>query len=350
MAGRALLDLLALPERGFRRQDVFAWLAPHRCSSTGGWAPTHGVGAAVARSRRRRRSRPTGTSAWRRIADDDDAQADAVDADRRQPEWRAERLRRDAAHARSLRAFVARPDRRPGRGRGPPPRRWGEHAAWARRHCHELLGGARPARRWPEAERKAADRVDGALDRLAALDEVEGPVGLDVFNRTLALELESDLGRVGRFGEGVLVGPVSMGIGLDLDLVVVLGLAEGTFPAPVRDDSLLPDHEREAAGGELPLRRARVDRQHRELLAALAAAPRRLLGVPRGDLRRSTERVPSRWVLDLAVGSSPATVVVGRRPPRRSTPSGSSTIGSFAAGLRRLDASPPPSRSTACAR
>ena len=83
---------------------------------------------------------------------------------------------------------------------------------------------------WPEAERKAAERVDAALDRLAALDGVEDAAGLDVFTRTLALELESDLGRVGRFGEGVFVGPITMGVGLDLDLVVVLGMAEGTFP------------------------------------------------------------------------------------------------------------------------
>ena len=90
-----------------------------------------------------------------------------------------------------------------------------------------------------------------------------------------------------------------MGIGLDLDLVVVLGLAEGTFPAPVHDDSLLPDHEREAAGDELPLRK-------RESIASTAScwrvspARRQFLGVPRGDLRRSTDRVPSRWVLDIA--------------------------------------------------
>jgi RecB family exonuclease len=91
-----------------------------------------------------------------------------------------------------------------------------------------------------------------------------------------------------------------MGIGLDLDLVVVLGLAEGTFPAPVHDDSLLPDHERRAAGDELPLRQARVEREHRQLLATMAGASAHVLGVPRGDLRRSTERVPSRWVLDIA--------------------------------------------------
>src|SRR3546814_5206300 len=78
------------------------------------------------------------------------------------------------------------------------------------------------------------------------------------------LELESDLGRVGRFGDGVLVGSVEMGIGLDLDLVVVLGLAEGSFPSTVRDDSLLPDPERARTAGELGLRGQRVGRQDRK--------------------------------------------------------------------------------------
>jgi hypothetical protein len=68
----------------------------------------------------------------------------------------------------------------------------------------------------------------------------------------------------------------------------------------VHDDSLLPDRERARTGGELALRADRVERQHRHLLGALAGAERHLLCVPRGDLRRSVERVPSRWVLDLA--------------------------------------------------
>lgn len=164
----------------------------------------------------------------------------------------------------------------------------------------ETLGGSAKRDGWPEDEGKAAEKVELALDRLAALDHVEGPVSLDVFTRTLELELENDLGRVGRFGEGVLVGSVAMGVGLDLDLVIILGLAEGTFPARVRDDSLLPDAEREATAGELPLRRQRIDREHRQLLAALAGAKNHLLGVPRGDLRRSSERIPSRWAIELA--------------------------------------------------
>jgi hypothetical protein len=155
-----------------------------------------------------------------------------------------------------------------------------------------------------------------------------------VFTRTLALELEDDLGRVGRFGDGVLVAPISMGIGLDLDLVVVLGLVEGSFPAPVRDDSLLPDHEREAAHDQLLLRRARVDREHRELLATLAGAGRHFLGVPRGDLRRSTERVPSRWVLEIA------TSLAGERwwtdKLLQADVEWVEHVASFDAGLRRL--------------
>ncbi|HTC82565.1 MAG TPA: PD-(D/E)XK nuclease family protein, partial [Acidimicrobiia bacterium] len=167
-----------------------------------------------------------------------------------------------------------------------------------------------------------------------ALDGVEGPVPLAVFTRTLALELESDLGRVGRFGEGVLVGSVGMGLGLDLDLVVVLGLAEGLFPSRPRDDSLLPDDERRAAGGELPLRRSGADRQHRQLLAALAGARRHLLGVPRGDLRRSAERVPSRFALSLASAMAGRTVSADELLDGRLD--GAEHVASFDAGLRRL--------------
>ena len=298
VAGRTLLDLLRLPEGGFRRQDVFAWMASAPLRWRGRLAPTTAW---------ERTSREASVVAGRRDwdqrllqhAQQREQAAREAEVDDEAPEWLAQREGEAAVRAQELRAFVLEvvDDLHEAAAR---LRTWGEHAAWARGWLRRLLGDEARRSRWSDdAERKAAERVEQALDRLAALDAVEGPVRLEVFHRTLELELESDLGRVGRFGDGVLVGSVEMGVGLDLDLVVVLGLAEGSFPATVRDDSLLPDHERARTGAELGRRADRVERQHHQLLAALAGASRQVLCVPRGDLRRSSERVPSRWVLDL---------------------------------------------------
>ena len=138
-----------------------------------------------------------------------------------------------------------------------------------------------------------------------------------------------------------------MGVGLDLDLVVVLGLAEGLFPSPTHDDSLLPDHERASTGDELPLRSQRVERQHRQLLAALAGASHQVLCVPRGDLRRNIERVPSRWILQIA--SALAGERGGRTnswPPRAAAGSPTWPPSTPASGTWTF---PPRSRNTGCA-
>src|SRR4029079_11507836 len=72
----------------------------------------------------------------------------------------------------------------------------------------------------------------------------------------------------------------------------------GVFPAVPRDDALVGDRERAVLDGELPLRMERVDDAHRVLLAALASTSgARVCTWPRGDLRRSTEHVPSRFLL-----------------------------------------------------
>jgi ATP-dependent helicase/nuclease subunit B len=297
-AGRTLLDLLALPAGGFRRQDVFAWLAAAPILVGDRWAPTT-AWERISRDAAVVAGRDQWNQLLTRHAEQQEHRAEQAERDDDVDEWVADRARETARRARALRSFVL--DLMSDLGvAAQQPRRWSEQAAWAHRRLARLLGG--PARRgtWPEVEQRAAERVDQAIDRLGALDGVEGPVPLEVFARTLTVELESDLGRVGRFGDGVLVGSVEMGIGIDLDLVVVLGMAEGSFPATVRDDALLPDRERSAAAGELGLRAERVERQHRQLLGALAGAAQQVLCVPRGDLRRSAERVPSRWVLDLA--------------------------------------------------
>jgi RecB family exonuclease len=212
-----------------------------------------------------------------------------------------------ADDATSLAPNAAAPPRPPGPAAGTPatPTPRGAHTAPSSADPAEggpTTGHPAPGPRshWPPEELKAAEAVNAALSRLATLDEIDAPPTLDVFRRTLALELEADLGRIGRFGEGVLVAPLSFAVGLDLDLVVVLGMAEGTLPGPVRDDSLLPDGERQQAAGELPLRRDRVGRDHRHLIAALSGADSHLLCAPRGDLRVSNERVVSRWLLAAA--------------------------------------------------
>ncbi len=302
VAGRTLLGLLALAEGsdgGFRRDELFAWLGGARIHHDGRWAPI---------SAWERLSRDAGIVGGRqqwdrqltRLAEERDTQAEQYAENPEAPQWRIERARTQAEQARSLRTFVlALVDDLA--AAASTPQKWPEWTEWARGHLRDLLGGEHARERWPLVEQRAAEKVERALERLECLAEIElRPVPLEVFTRTLELELDADLGRVGRMGEGVFVGPVSMGVGLDLDLVVVLGLAEGVFPSPTRDDSLLPDHERVAAEGELPLRAATVDKRHREILAALAGSSRQMLCVPRGDLRGGRERVPSRWVLDVA--------------------------------------------------
>ena len=137
-----------------------------------------------------------------------------------------------------------------------------------------------------------------------------------------------------------------MGIGLDLDLVIVLGLAEGIFPAPVRDDSLLPDHEREAAADELPLRRARVrprapraaGRRWRDASTSCSAYRAATCAAAPNACRRdgcSTSRRPSR-----ASAGGPTTCC-------GADVEWVEHVASFDAGLRAAARSRPPSKSTA---
>jgi RecB family exonuclease len=301
--GRMLLDLLGLRRHGYRRSDVMSLLtaAPLQ-SERGRPAPTADW---------ERMSREAvvvgGRSHWdyrlERLAQDIDRRRDdiatavaEVDPDRESR--RVMRLQRRVDDARALRELVlSLIDELDAAAATPRP--WRDQVAWVRKLARSLVGSDQARERWPDDERKAADRVEAALDRLAALDDVDDPATLEVFHRTLELELDADLGRVGRFGEGVLVAPLSFAIGLDLDLVVVVGMAEGTLPARVADDSLLPDRERTVTGGELPLRREQIDRQHRQLVAALAGARTHLLCAPRGDLRASNERMTSRWLVEI---------------------------------------------------
>jgi ATP-dependent helicase/nuclease subunit B len=339
--GRALLALLALPDRDFHRHDVMALLASAPIRADGRLAPaarweriSRQIGIVRGGPRWDEQLERHARGLERQLAEE----LAVPDRDPR-PGWFERELdatRRLQTFMRSLQRDLAR-----GATRGAS---WRELVAWAQGLVRDYVAagsvpereGPGERRAWPEAEQQAADKVDAALERLAGLDAVEGPPGLDVFRRTLTLQLDDDLGRVGRLGDGILMGHVALGLGLDLDRVFLCGMAEGTFPARVRDDSLLPDTDRRATNGVLPLRAARVDADHARFLAAIAAAQHeRVLLFPRGDLRRTTERMPSRFLLDTVEA------LVGTRlyadDLEHLTADWFTVVPSFASGIARVD-------------
>ena len=318
LLGRSLLDMLALRDRGFSRRVVMAWLAGAPVSvrrpdpdaggpegEAGGDGPAachrwQGVPSAAWEREARAARVESGIDSWRRrltrYAEDCTAEADHHAADEEQA-WRGDRHRRSAERSLELLSFVeelhADLDPRPA------PRTWAELADWCRKLIQKYLGG-RLRRSWPDEERQMAERVDGAISRLGDLDGTDDEPSVAAFGRALRLELEGAAHRHGHLGAGVLVGPVDLALGLELDLAVVCGMAEGTFPARRNDDALLPDRERLVAGGDLPARADRPGDDHRALLAVVAAAGRSLLLHPRGDLRRAADRSPSRWLTEEA--------------------------------------------------
>ena len=292
---RALLELLALADsQRLDRAAVFRLLSGAPIRDTDG--------AYVPASRWERISRIAGVVGgddWARrlsrYAAEERRAADAEANEEAPRQGLIERHRRDADAADALRAFVA--DLRTRLDAGAEARSWATVASWALDAYHALLGTEENHRRLPEEEQRAAERVERILAGLRGLDAVETTADLAALREVVELELADDLPRTGRIGTGVLVAPLSAAVGLDADEVYVVGLAEGLCPGRILEDALLPDHARTAAGDELPAVRERIDRQHRQLLAAFAAAPKVTATFPRGDLRRSSERLPSRWLL-----------------------------------------------------
>jgi len=294
VVGRTVLGLLALPDHGFRREEVTAWMTS---------APIHdGSGRLVPSTAWERLSRQAGVvdrGDWDHrlaiLAADLRREADNGESAGEEPAWRIDRLRRDADRADALREMAAA--LRADLAARAEERSWDAVATWLQGAVQRYLGGDHRRADWPTAEEAAADRIDAAIERLAALDAVEPGPDLATFRRALAAELDATLGRVGRFGEGILTGRPGVALGVELDRVFVLGMVEGHMPPRVADDSLLPDRERAVVGDLLDARSSVSADEHRYLLAALASASgERVATWPRGDLRRNAERTASRWV------------------------------------------------------
>jgi ATP-dependent helicase/nuclease subunit B len=296
MVGRTLLGALALPDHDWRRDEVLAWLsgAPIRHDRTP-------VPATAWDDVSRRAGITSGRASWSEHLDhlaadlrhelevelgDDTGGAD-------EPEPRRLRLERRLGWVQSLDAFVQElsarlePD--------PAIATWRGWTRWAERFLRDYVGDASS---WPVDEQQALVEIGDRLGRLSILDAVDPAPDIGRFRRALESDLSAPAPRTSRFGQGVLVGPIDAIVGLDLDVVFVVGMTEGAFPARARDDALLPDDERVTGGADVPLRSVRPADAHRAYLAALASARERVLSFSRGDQRRGREQRPSRWLLD----------------------------------------------------
>ena len=144
------------------------------------------------------------------------------------------------------------------------------------------------------------ERVLRMLRELAPLSAI-GPVSLrevrDVLTPRLStLTHEPPRRRHGR----VFVGTPSAARGRSFRVVFVPGLAERMFPQKIREDSLLPDHRREAADAGLATQQRRAADERLQLTLAVGAAAERLyVSFPRIELNESRPRVPSFYVLDI---------------------------------------------------
>ena len=316
VAGRAALGLLALPDRDFAREDVMAWLTA---------APV-----------RDRSGRPVPAAAWERLsrragvvrggdwvsrlgsmAATSKGEAEEAEADPEVSEGRVRGLLREAQRCSSLADFVARLRGDVATGAG--LRSWEGIAAWMRGCLDRYFGAAGRRPPWPDIEEAAAERVLAAVDRLGSLDAVEPDADMARFRRALGVELDASLGRVGRLGQGVLTGHPLAALGVDLGRVFVVGMVEGEMPPAPHEDSLLPDDERRVVGPALTLRADRPRDEHRAVLAAMAGAEHTVFTWPRGDLRRSSERVPSRWVGDVPAEEVPSFVSALTQAPLPAT-------------------------------
>ncbi len=297
IAGRTLLGLLDLGERDLPRHELFGLLASvpavgplggplpvarwEQCSREAGvvggidqWRQRLGLLADVHRTPRRH---------------PDAAVDEPLPPDRRLGDVEALRRFMDLLHDRLA---------------PPAARTWATLRTWASGLIDFLVGGEAIREQWPADEQRATDRVLAALDRLAHLDEIEPHPQLASFRHALAAELDAALTTVGNLGRGVFVAPIGLAVGVNAEVTVIVGAAEGMLPPLVRDDPVLRDADRRSVG-LLATSDTRRERAHHQALAVGAAATAQLVICrPRGDLRSSRGLHPSRWLADLVAGGA----------------------------------------------
>jgi ATP-dependent helicase/nuclease subunit B len=313
VAGRALTGALGLTDHDWRRDDVVAWFASAPLVFGGHLVPASewdalsaeaGVVSGLDQWRERLGSHAAELRAeaagYRGSADvgdlhGPDAGGTGPTGDRGESLRRVRRLDLDARRCDELRDFLDGVAERLAR----VPETWAGWSEWAGALLADVLGTTARRASWPAEEVVAFDAVTEVLGKVGALDWLggSGPTSFD-FRTALGAELDAPAPLTTRFGQGLLVGRLQEAIGLDLDVVCVVGMVDGAFPSMSGDDVLVPDHERELAGPDVPRRGADASEGRRDFFAVLASAGERLLSYSRYDQRHGRELRPARILLE----------------------------------------------------
>ena len=235
VAGRTLLALLDTDLPALRRRDVFALLAsapPAAGRPVASWERLAREAGVVA-----------GRGQWeQRLATLALADRDSGAAPWRDPggraNWREARAERadDLARFVVMLADLLEP---------PDSRAWSAYAAWSRTLWTTSWARRRDTRGLAGRRDPAAEEVERVLARIASRDAVAPPtVDRAVLRAAVDVELSDGLRTVGRLGEGLFVGPIPLAVGIETDLVIVLGLFEGGLPGVLTEDLLLAEASR----------------------------------------------------------------------------------------------------------
>ncbi len=298
-AGKLLLSLMSVLESDLSRDSVMGWIAetPVNLGAGGGLAGDQLVRWEIVS---RRAGVVKGAGQWQeRVSHYQDRLAQQLAAAEAIDEEAPSRLRglgELVSSAAGLTAFI----RRLSRHRPPADgSKWQEFGKWAQ---DLLMEYASDPEEWPEEHRASYERVVGAVEDLAGLDDLSTGTDLAGFHRTLNDALGVPSGHSGLTGSGVFVAQAAAAQGMQFDVVFLAGMAEGAFPPHAADDPMLPDSMREAVGegAGLPLRRDRRIEERRSFLAALAAGGERVLSYPRTSASARQGQHPSPWFLEAA--------------------------------------------------
>lgn len=308
VAGGVLLGFLALPDSDFSRPDMALWWASAPLRSTSG--------ARVTATRWDRLSREAGATRGRRVwttrlGDALERAREAIDdADTEQAEYRRRRVDDLSALLAEMAELFDAHDALAA------ATTWTEASLRCRGVLTRHLGGPQHVGRWASqssgradttvfAEQAAYQSVTRVVTALAALDGTQPYDGLTSFRQVLDAELARPVRESSGLGRGVLVAPLADLVGADLDLLLVVGMTEGSFPPRAREHPILRDEARDRSGGALRTTADRRRAERRDFLTVLATAPTVILSHPAADLRSQRATHPAPWFRE-QVGPTPS--------------------------------------------